>query len=254
MPEREHPLRGAEIEHRGETAPCLLAGDDRGIAGDAKVHVSIDQRRNQDQPARIDGARAGRSRLRLRCDRFAGDAERPWPRGRVRELAAGDPEHPRSLDHISNGGGDWQVYALCMPDEADELILRMQHLEAQARAQQDARTKQAGVAGLRTAAQRLADESRQDLAGAEAALKAAEEKQERARNGGLSPLEAADLLVQGKAEADEAKVRAVKARARLDFALNRMDEAERREWEALRAEARAETHAQLADDPLFKKP
>ena len=34
-----------------------------------------------------------------------------------------------------------------MPDDADELILKMQHLEAQARAQQDARTKQAGVAG-----------------------------------------------------------------------------------------------------------
>ena len=37
-----------------------------------------------------------------------------------------------------------------MPDEADELILKMQHLEAQARAQQDARNNQAGVAGLRT--------------------------------------------------------------------------------------------------------
>jgi hypothetical protein len=146
------------------------------------------------------------------------------------------------------------VYAPRMPDEADELILKMQHLEAQARAQQDARNNQAGVAGLRTAAQRLADESRQELAAAEAALKAAEEKQERARSAGLSPLQAADLLVQGKAEADEAKVRAVKARARLNFALDRMDEAERREWQALQAEARAETHAQLADDPMFKKP
>jgi hypothetical protein len=150
--------------------------------------------------------------------------------------------------------GDRQVYAPPMPDEADELILKMQHLEAQARAQQDARTREAGVAGLRTAAQRLAEESRQELAAAEAALKAAQEKQDRARSGGLSPLEASDLLVQGKAEADDAKVRAVKARARLNFALDRMDEAERREWDALQAEARAETHAQLADDPLFKKP
>jgi len=40
----------------------------------------------------------------------------------------------------------------------------------------------------------------------------------------------------------------------LNFALDRMDDAERREWEALQAEARAETHARLADDPLFKKP
>jgi hypothetical protein len=141
-----------------------------------------------------------------------------------------------------------------MPDDADELILKMRHLEAQARAQQDARTKQAGAGGLRTAAQRLAAESERELAAAEAALKAAEEKQERARSGGLPPLDGADLLVQGKAEADEAKLRAVKARARLNFALDRMEEAERREWEAMEAEARAETHAQLADDPMFKKP
>ena len=33
-----------------------------------------------------------------------------------------------------------------------------------------------------------------------------------------------------------------------------MDEAERREWEALHAEARAEAHGQLAEDPLLKKP
>ena len=81
----------------------------------------------------------------------------------------------------------------------------------------------------------------------------AEGKQDRARSGGLPPLEAADLLLQAKAEANEARTRAVKARARLNFALDRMDEAERREWEALQAEARAETHAQLAEDPLFKK-
>ena len=145
------------------------------------------------------------------------------------------------------------MYAPRMPDEADELILKMQHLEAQARAQQDARTKQAGVAGLRTAAQRLAAESQQELAAAEAAEKAAEEKQDRARSGGLPPLEAADLLVQARTEANEARTRAIKARARLNFALDRMDEAERREWQALQADARAEAHAQLAEDPLFKK-
>jgi hypothetical protein len=140
-----------------------------------------------------------------------------------------------------------------MPDDADELILKMQHLEAQARAQQQARTNQAGVQRLRTAAQRLAAESQQELAAAEAAQKAAEDKQERARSGGLPPLEAADLLVQGKAEANDANKRAIKARARLNFALDRMDEAERREWEGLQAEARAEAHAQIAEDPLFKK-
>jgi hypothetical protein len=141
-----------------------------------------------------------------------------------------------------------------MPDEADELILRMQHLEAQARAQQDARAKGSGTEQLKSAAQQLAFEARLELEEAEAAAKLAEDKQERARSAGLSPIEAADLLLQGKAEAQEAKTRAVKARARLNFALDRMDDAERRDWQVLQAEARAETHAQLADDPLLKKP
>ncbi len=140
-----------------------------------------------------------------------------------------------------------------MPDDADELILKMQHLEAQARAQQEARAKQPVTERLKTVAQQLAFDSRREIEQAEAAQKAAEEKQERARKGGLSPLDAAELLGQGKVEAQEAKVRLVKAHARLNLALDRMDDAERREWEALQAEARAETHAQLADDPLFKK-
>jgi len=141
-----------------------------------------------------------------------------------------------------------------MPDDADELILKMQHLEAQARAQQDARSKPSGAGRVKTAAQQLAFESRQQLEEAEAAQRVAEGKQERARTAGLPPLDAADLLAQSKSEAQEARTRAVKARARLNFALDRMEDAERREWEALQAEARAETHAQLADDPLFKKP
>ena len=141
-----------------------------------------------------------------------------------------------------------------MPDDADELILKMQHLEAQARAQQDERAKQSGAGRVKTAAQQLAFGARLQLEEAEAAQRLAEDKQDRARTAGLPPLEAAELLAQGKAEAQEARTRAVKARARLNFALDRMDDAERRECEALQAEARAETHARLADDPLFKKP
>jgi hypothetical protein len=140
-----------------------------------------------------------------------------------------------------------------MPDDADELILKMQHLEAQARAREEARLKQGGAQQLSTRAGQMAASARQDLEAAEAALKSAGEKQERARAGGLNPLEAADLLVQGRAEAQEARSRAVKARAVLNFALDKMDEAERREWEALHADARAEAHAQLADDPLLEK-
>lgn len=140
-----------------------------------------------------------------------------------------------------------------MPDEADELILRMQHLEAQARAQREAHATQAGAARVKSAAERLALESRKELEEAEAAERAAAEKSDRARAAGVPPLEAADLLSAARSEAQAARTRAVKARARLNYALDRMDEVERREWEALQAEARAETHGQLADDPLFKK-
>jgi hypothetical protein len=140
-----------------------------------------------------------------------------------------------------------------MPDEADELILKMQHLEAQARAEEQARSGKARAERLKTRAQQMAFEAQQEVAAAETALKTAEEKQVKARDPATPPLEAADLLVQGKSEAQDAHVRVVKARARLNFALDQMDEAERREWEALQAEARAETHGQMADDPLFNK-
>ena len=141
-----------------------------------------------------------------------------------------------------------------MPDDADELILKMQHLQAQARAQQEAREKQAGLPEMKSAAQRLAVSAQKELDEAEAALAAAREKHERAVAGTLGALEAADLLAQARAELSDATSRAVRARARLNFALDKMDEAERRAWEAFQAEARAEAHAQLADDPLSKKP
>ena len=120
-----------------------------------------------------------------------------------------------------------------MPDDADELILKMQHLEAQARAQEEARAKQGRSDKLKSKAQQMAVEAQQEVSAAEEELRKA---------GGAQT-----------DEAREAKTRAVKARARLNFALDQMDEAERAEWEALRAEARAEAHGQLADDPMFKK-
>jgi len=140
-----------------------------------------------------------------------------------------------------------------MPDDADELILKMQHLEAQARAQEEARNKSGRGEKLKSKAQQMAFEAQQALSAAEEDLRKAEEKESKSREPGLPPLQAAELLVAGKSEAQEAKPRAVKARARLNFALDQMDEADRREWEALQAEARAEAHAQMADDPLFKK-
>ena len=140
-----------------------------------------------------------------------------------------------------------------MPDDADELILKMQHLEAQARADEQARAGKVRADQLKTKAQKMAFEAQQEVAAAEAAQKAAEEKQAKARDPATPPLEAADLLIQGKSEAQDAHTRAVKARARLNFALDQMDEAEKAEWDAMQAGARAETHGQLADDPLFDK-
>ena len=141
-----------------------------------------------------------------------------------------------------------------MPDEADELILKMQHLEAQAREQQQARLGEERAQKLKTRAQKLAFEAQQEVEAAEKAQQAAEQKQAKARDPQTPPLEAADLLVQGKSEAQDAHTALVKARARLNFALDQMDEAERREWDALQADARAEAHGQMADDPLFQKP
>ena len=141
-----------------------------------------------------------------------------------------------------------------MPDEADELILKMQHLEAQARAQREAQALEARGKSLKSRAQQIAWSAQAELSAAEAQQRAGEEKLQRARDPGLKPIAAADLLEEGRRLADDARTRVVKARAKLNFALDQMDEAERRQYEALRAEARAELHGQMADDPLFKGP
>src|SRR6266851_5135722 len=132
-----------------------------------------------------------------------------------------------------------------MPDEVDELILKMQHLEAQARAQREAQALEGRGKSLKSRAQQVAW-------AAQAEQRAGEEKLQRARDPGLKPIAAADLLEEGRRLADDARSRVVKARAKLNFALDQMDQAERREYEALRADARAEAHRQMADDPLFK--
>ena len=146
------------------------------------------------------------------------------------------------------------ICSAAMPDEADELILKMQHLEAQAREGARARLGEAGAARLKTAAQKMAQEAQVEVNAAEASQREGEAKLLRAREPGVPVLEAADLQIAGRQEAQDAKTRLVKARARLNFALDRMDDAERGEWDALQASARAETHGQLADDPLFKGP
>lgn len=140
-----------------------------------------------------------------------------------------------------------------MPDEVDELILKMQHLEAQARAQRESETLAARGKSLKSRAQQIAWAAQVELSAAQARQAEGEEKLQRAREPGVQPLAAADLLEEGRRLADEGRTRVVKARAKLNFALDQMDEADRREYEALRAEARAEAHGQMADDPLFNK-
>src|SRR2546430_560933 len=139
-----------------------------------------------------------------------------------------------------------------MPDEVDELILKMQHLEAQARAQREAQALDARGKSLRSRAQQVAWSAQRELSAAEAQQREGEDKLQRARDPGLRPIAAADLLEEGRRLTDDARTRVVKARAKLNFALDQMDEAERREYQALRADARAEAHRQMAEDPLFK--
>jgi hypothetical protein len=64
---------------------------------------------------------------------------------------------------------------------------------------------------------------------------------------GVTPAEAPEFL-KYKAQIDDAKKRLIRARAQLNFALDRMTEVERKEYQAFHAEVRAETHAALAED------
>ena len=132
---------------------------------------------------------------------------------------------------------------------ADDLILQMQHLAAAAKAGEAARAQQqhGRSARLRTKAQQLAAEAQTEVENSERDQHAAEEKLTHAREPGRSPLEAADLFTAGKALAADAKTRLVKSRARLNFALAQMDEADRRDYQTLQLEAAAEAHAQLAE-------
>src|SRR4051812_9661656 len=118
-----------------------------------------------------------------------------------------------------------------MTDEADELILKMQHLEAQARAQEEARRLAGRGKSLRTRAQQVAWAAQVELDAAEKEQREGEEKVQRARAAGLTALDSAGLLAEGRRLADEGRTRAVKARAKLNYALDQMDEADRRDYE-----------------------
>lgn len=134
-----------------------------------------------------------------------------------------------------------------MSGSADDLILKMQHLQAQARTDLEARAARAGVERLKSAAQRLAWTSQKEVADCETVERDGEARLEALRVGGVTSDEAPEYVAV-KARIDDAKKRLVKARAQLNFALDRLSEAERREYEAFHAEVRAETHGHLAND------
>jgi hypothetical protein len=135
-----------------------------------------------------------------------------------------------------------------MPDGVDDSILKMQHLGAQAKAEMEERSARGASESLKTKAQKLAFEAQEEIRSAESALAAAEAKQAEGRRAGTPTLQAADLLTEGKSAARGAQTRLIKARARLEFALDQMDAAERNAWDALQASARADAHGQLADE------
>ncbi|MBS2020890.1 MAG: hypothetical protein JST92_00645 [Deltaproteobacteria bacterium] len=134
-----------------------------------------------------------------------------------------------------------------MPDDVDDLILKMQHLEAAAKAERDAHARSGWAERMKSKAQKMAAEAQAEVTAAEAAEADGAAKVAKAKTPGLPPLEAADLFTSGRQQVLDSKTRIVKARARLNFALDQMDEAERAEYESLRAAAMAEAHTQLAD-------
>ena len=142
-----------------------------------------------------------------------------------------------------------------MPSSADDLILSMQHLQAQARESLEARAQQAGLDRLKSAAQKLAWQSQKEVAECEGIFEDGEKRLDQLKVGGVTSDEAPEFVAVCD-RIDAAKKRLIKARAQLNFALDRMQEAERREFEAFHAEVRAETHGHLAEDmaPTTKLP
>src|SRR5215470_12833534 len=109
-----------------------------------------------------------------------------------------------------------------MPDDVDELILKMQHLAAQARAQREAQALEGRGKSLKSRAQQIAWAAQAELSAAEARQREGDEKLLRARDTALSPIAAADLFEEGQRLTADARTTIVKARAKLNYALDQM--------------------------------
>ena len=140
-----------------------------------------------------------------------------------------------------------------MPDDsADELILKMQHLEAQAKTTREAERLRGSADKLKSAAQRLAYASQREVTALEKQQEESEKELDAIKVDGVQSAEA-PAFVAARNRGEEARKGLVKARAKLNFALDQLSEVDRREYEAFHAEVRAETHGQLAEDPMFNK-
>ena len=140
-----------------------------------------------------------------------------------------------------------------MPDDsADELILKMQHLEAQAKTTREAERLRGSADKLKSAAQRLAYASQREVTALEKQQEESEKELDAIKVDGVQSAEA-PAFVAARNRGEEARKGLVKARAKLNFALDQLSEVERREYEAFHAEARAETHGVFAEDPMFNK-
>ena len=134
-----------------------------------------------------------------------------------------------------------------MADSPDNLILKMQHLEAQARATLEANAARKGLDRIKSAAQKLAWKTQAEVDALEKVELEADAKITEIMKDGVTPAEAPEFL-KLKAQIDDAKKRLIRARAQLNFALDKMSDVERKEYQAFHAEVRAETHAALAED------
>jgi hypothetical protein len=128
----------------------------------------------------------------------------------------------------------------------------MQHLAAQAKAVREADRLRADLGRLKTAAQKLAWEAQAEVERLEKERDEAEQQQEQLRSAGVQPATASAYVAAGR-RAEDANKQLIRASAKLRYALDKMSEVDRREYEAFRVEIRASAHGQLAEDPLSNK-
>lgn len=137
-------------------------------------------------------------------------------------------------------------------DSADELILKMKHLEAQAKAGRQADVLKHSAGKLKNAAQKLAASAQAEVTRLEQQQDDAEKELDALKVDGVQSHEA-PAFVAARNRGEEAKKALIRARAQLNFALDQLTEVDRREYEAFQAEVRAEHHGVMAEDPMFNK-